>query len=111
MRRIIIIGLFTLVSLSLSACIYRPDVQQGNVITDIDLKGLHVGMTKDEVRSLFGDPLLVDLYDYNRMIYVYTFKHAHGKMQETRLIIYLRSDRVSRFWTDHLPPPTNGSVR
>lgn len=110
MRRIIIIGLLVLISFGLSACIYRPDIQQGNVITDIDLKGLHIGMSKDEVRSLFGDPLLVDLYDSRRIIYVYTFKHRRQQMQETRLIIYLRSDRVSNFWTDHLPMPASQSA-
>lgn len=107
MRRITTGLIIILTCLTISACIYRPDVQQGNIITDVDLKGLHAGMTKDEVRSLFGDPVLVDLYDENRIIYVYTFRHAHRKMQETRLVIYLRGGRVTKYWTDHLPVPTS----
>jgi outer membrane protein assembly factor BamE len=110
MRRIIAGLLIVLVSVGFTACVYRPDVQQGNIITDADLQGLHIGMTQDEVRSLFGDPLLVDIYDENRMIYIYTFKHRYQKMQETRLIIYLRSGHVSKFWTDHLPLPTSSNT-
>lgn len=100
MRRLLLIGLFSLATLFLSGCIYRPDVQQGNVIADSDLQGLHIGMTRDEVRSLLGDPVLVDVFDERRTIYVYTFKHAHQRMEEKRLVIYLSSNRVTSFWVD-----------
>ena len=103
MRRVIIL-LIGLLVITLSGCIYHPDVQQGNVLTQQDINSLRKGMTKDQVRRLFSDPLLINIYADNRMVYVYTFQHGHGKMKETRLLIYFRNGRVARFWSDTNPP-------
>ncbi len=104
MRRIFLLPLFFLFSLGLCGCVYHPDVQQGNIITNKDLRALHKGMTADEVRSLLKDPILENIYADNRMVYVYTFQHEHEKMTEKRLIVYFRNHRVTNYWTDMKSP-------
>lgn len=95
MLRITLVFLILLIG----GCIYHPSIQQGNIITDKDLGNLHIGMTKDQVRKLLGDPLIVNTTN-NRMIYVYTFQANHRPMQLTRLIIYLHDNKLTKFWTD-----------
>lgn len=84
----------------LTACVYHPPVQQGNIIMDKELRTLHKGMSKYKVRSLFGEPVLVNVYADNRLVYVYAFQPSYGKMQFFHLIIYLRNNQVISFWTD-----------
>lgn len=97
----IIIGLLGLI---LSGCVYRPDVQQGNIITNSQVKSLRHGMRIRQVRSLLGDPLLVNVYRDNRIVYVYTFQHNHDRMQIKRLIIYLKNGVVADYWYDDNTP-------
>ena len=86
---------------TLGGCVYHPPIQQGNIITNKNLRTLHKGMTKDQVRTVLGDPVLVNIFSDNRMmIYVYTFQCGHHRrIQSVRLIIYLRNNRVTDFWT------------
>jgi hypothetical protein len=37
---------------------YRPDIQQGNFVSEEMLAQLKVGMTQDQVRFIFGTALL-----------------------------------------------------
>lgn len=67
-------------SLLLTACLYRPNVQQGNVVTPDMLAQVKVGMTQDQVRYILGSPLLVNTFDPNRWDYVYTFRHGSDPM-------------------------------
>ena len=97
-----------------TGCVYRPDVQQGNILVESKIKSLHNGMSINQVRLLLGDPLLVNIYRDNRMVYVYTFQQGHEDMKEKRLIIYLKNGQVVDYWFDtnlprasvELPRPT-----
>ena len=103
MRRIIIIIALTICFfLASTSCVYHPPVQQGNIITDKELSILYPGMPKAEVLSLLGDPILVNIYADNRLVYVYTFQAGHKKMQSVHLIVYLSNNRVTSFWTEKI---------
>lgn len=104
-RRIISLILSTcFVTFLMAGCVYKPDVQQGNVITDKDVSAIHKGMTANQVRFKLGDPILTNIYADNRVVYVYSFQHGHHKMQLKRLIISLRNDHVTGYWYDSQPP-------
>ncbi len=68
------------VSVLLAGChvgnlsVYKIDVQQGNILTQDEVKQLHVGMTPDQVRFLLGSPLVVDTFHPERWDYVYTYR-------------------------------------
>lgn len=95
---------FLWIAFLLAGCVYRPNVQQGNVITDSDVATIHKGMTRNQIRFKLGEPILTNIFIDNRMIYVYTFQHNHQKMQARRLIIFFKNGRATRYWLDSQPP-------
>jgi outer membrane protein assembly factor BamE len=76
-----IIMLFV-ISLSLIGCIhpYVPNIQQGNVLTPEVIGQLKVGMSKEEVRELLGDPVLTNIFDRRCFVYAYTNQINGGKI-------------------------------
>lgn len=60
-------------ALFLSACVsaYQPDVIQGNRIGNNELAALSTGMTKEEVQTALGNPLITDMFTNNRWDYFY----------------------------------------
>ena len=86
---------------------YRPDVQQGNVVTKEMVDQLAAGMTRDQVRFLMGTPALVSLFHQDRWDYVYLLKRGKGsEVQSRRLTVYFKDNRVERFEADEMPPET-----
>lgn len=56
---------------TLSACVYRQDILQGNRIDDEKIEQLAVGMTKSQVEFLLGKPAIIDLYHPDAWHYIY----------------------------------------
>ena len=77
-----------IVTLLLSACIrpYQPDVQQGNIINNNDLKQIEYGMSKQEVLFILGTPLVIDPFNEQRWDYYYSNKNQRTQETNTRLI-------------------------
>ncbi|MGU9956144.1 MAG: outer membrane protein assembly factor BamE [Arenicellales bacterium WSBS_2016_MAG_OTU3] len=86
------------VSLLLTGCIYRIDVQQGNVITQEKVQRLTIGMSKSEVKFELGTPLVDDPFHTDRWDYYYSLKT--GKKQKTitqQLIsLYFENDQLAK---------------
>ncbi len=59
---------------TLSACVYRQDILQGNRIDDKKLVQLEVGMTKAQVEFLLGAPALIDSHHPDDWHYIYFIK-------------------------------------
>ncbi len=91
--------------LMLSACVYQPDIEQGNIMTKKTVKAIHRGMSSRQVQQLLGSPLLINPYRNHRIIYVYTFKKSNHPIKKTKLIIVLHHQVVESFWTGQPPPP------
>ena len=84
---------------------YRPDVQQGNVVTKEMVDQLAAGMTRDQVRFLMGTPALVSVFHQDRWDYVYLLKRGTGtEVQSRRLTVYFKDGRLERFVSDDMPP-------
>lgn len=81
-----IFALFILV-LSLSACIHKVDVEQGNVISQDMVNQLHPGMTSDQVQFIMGHPVLVETFENNRADYVYTFQANGSDITRKRITL------------------------
>ena len=86
------------VSLLLTGCIYRIDVQQGNVITQEKVQRLTIGMSKSEVKFELGTPLVDDPFHTDRWDYYYSLKT--GKKQKTitqQLVsLYFKNDQLAK---------------
>jgi outer membrane protein assembly factor BamE len=84
---------------------YRPDVQQGNVVTKEMVEQLREGMTRDQVRFLLGTPLLTSVFHQDRWDFVYYLQRGKGdEKQLRRLTVLFKNDRLAKFESDEMPP-------
>jgi outer membrane protein assembly factor BamE len=86
-----------ILALGLSACVYRMDVQQGNLLDVEQVDQVEVGMTRSQVRFLLGTPMVIDAFDANRWDYVYTLRRGHERHVTRRhLVVWFDGDKVAR---------------
>lgn len=83
---------------------YRPDVQQGNVITKEMVDQLRPGMSREQVRFLLGTPLLTSIFHQDRWDYVYRLARGSGEVQARKLVVFFKDNRLDRFESDDMPP-------
>jgi len=86
---------------------YRPDIQQGNVITQEMINQLKPGMSKRQVTYTLGTPGLVDSFHQNRWDYVYTLKENAQDMEQKNLTLFFEDDRLIRISGDYRPMPVD----
>jgi len=90
----------------LGGCVYRPDIQQGNLLSAEDLDQVTVGMTRSQVRYLLGTPMVSDPFAPHRWDYVYRLQHSrHRQVDSAHFIVFFESDKVVRFETRGVPRP------
>jgi outer membrane protein assembly factor BamE len=84
---------------------YRPDIQQGNVVTKEMVEQLRESMTRDQVRFLLGTPLLTSIFHADRWDYIYYLQRGKGdEKQLRRLVVVFKNDRLASFVSDVMPP-------
>jgi len=83
---------------------YRPDVQQGNVITSDMVEQLRTGMSRDQVKFMLGTPLLADAFHPDRWDYLYYLNPRLGSRQRRNLVVYFKDNRLDHFTSDPMPP-------
>ncbi len=88
----------------LAGCVYKIEVQQGNYVTKDVVDKLKLGMTKAEVRSLLGTPLLSDVFHSNQWDYYFSDVRGKVKRDTTRLTLVFRDDKLYRFEGYANPP-------
>ena len=81
---------------------FKIDVQQGNVVTDEMLDKLKPDMTKSQVRFVLGSPLVVDAFRDNRWDYVYIQREKGQLVEQKRLSIFFKDDRLIRIENEQL---------
>ena len=72
--------------ITLSACIYRMDIPQGNRIDPVLVEQLEIGMSRSQVRFLLGTPAIVDLYHPDQWHYVFYLKTSADGNYEKRVM-------------------------
>ncbi len=95
MKLIFIVLVFGLV-LASSGCVYRINIQQGNLLEEDIVSQVKPGMTRSQIRFLLGTPMVEDSFHSNRWDYVYYFKQGKSqKASRQRLIVFFDEDIVS----------------
>jgi outer membrane protein assembly factor BamE len=82
---------------------YRPTIQQGNVITQDMVNKLKPGMSKRQVTYIMGTPGLVDSFHQDRWDYIYTVKKNTQPIEQKNLTLYFNDDQLTRIDGDYRP--------
>lgn len=85
-------------AVSLAGCgvIYKPDVQQGNLLDPRNVQQLKPGMSKTQVLALLGTPSVTSPFKQDRWDYVATMQKRGGKVLERALTLYFANDSLVR---------------
>ena len=90
---------------------YRPDIQQGNFISEEMLAQLKVGMTRDQVRFILGTSLLTDIFHADRWDYPFRLARGNGETTSSRVIVFFdKEGKVARFEGATCRPRKNTST-
>jgi outer membrane protein assembly factor BamE len=86
------------VIIALVGCVHRIDIQQGNFLDSEDIDRISVGMTRVQVRSLLGTPMVADPFQGARWDYIYYLKRGKlQKVERRHFIVHFDSeDKVAR---------------
>ncbi|MGH8214453.1 MAG: outer membrane protein assembly factor BamE [Rhodanobacteraceae bacterium] len=76
--------------------IYRPDVQQGNLLIGKNVSELKPGLTKQQVLALLGTPSVISPFDQNQWNYVATLQRRGGTVKERTLTLHFDNDTLVR---------------
>lgn len=76
---------------------YRPDIQQGNFVSQEMVAQLKPGMTQDQVVFLLGTPLLNDMFHADRWDYAFRLQKGNGEITTSRVTVFFKDKLVSSF--------------
>ena len=82
---------------------YRPDIQQGNFISQEMLAQLKPGQTREQVKFILGTPLLTDVFHADRWDYPFYLARGNGELTQARVTVYFKDDKVEKFDGGNLP--------
>lgn len=85
----------------LGGCVYRIDIQQGNVLEQDAIDQVEIGMSRSAVQFLLGTPMVADTFHNERWDYTYYLKRGRSRDVEQRwLVVYFDGDEVVRLEHD-----------
>ena len=83
--------------------VYKIDINQGNYLSQDMVDKLKVGMTKPQVRTVLGTPLLASAFRENRWDYVYEFSRQGKIVEHRQFTVYFADDKLARWEGDEMP--------
>ncbi len=84
---------------TLAACAFKPDIQQGNMVTQDTLAQLKIGMDKRQVLFIMGSPMLTDPFHQSRWDYHYSLTPGRQDTVRHGAILHFENERLSRIET------------
>jgi len=75
---------------------YKMEIRQGNYISPEMRKKIKVGMSRQQVISVLGSPLVSDVFHANRWDYIYRFEDKGKLVEQQHLTLYFDGDFVKR---------------
>jgi outer membrane protein assembly factor BamE len=85
-----------LVIVTLSGCLYRMDIPQGNRIDPALAEQLEIGMSRSQVEFLLGTPAIVDAYHPDQWYYIFYLKTgADGTITKSVMRLTFTGDLLS----------------
>ena len=88
--------LLTAISIALlSSCVYKPNIQQGNVLDQKEINQIRPGMSKDQIRFVIGNPVLNTNLEENTWYYLYYLIPSRGDKIKKRMILTFVDDKLA----------------
>jgi outer membrane protein assembly factor BamE len=85
-------------------CVYRPTIQQGNLLKVEDVDQVTLGMTRSQVRYVLGTPMLANPFDPQRWDYIYTLRRGRDpNIDRAHFVVRFEGDKVSAIEKATLP--------
>lgn len=92
----------------LAGCVYRMDIQQGNLLEADAIDQVEVGMSQSAVQFLLGTPMLSDPFHADRWDYPYYLRRGRSREAlRSWVVIYFEDGRVTRIDRDVTLTPTS----
>ncbi|MEQ1813090.1 MAG: outer membrane protein assembly factor BamE [Candidatus Nitrotoga sp.] len=83
---------------------HKMDIRQGNLITPAMREKLKPGMSRTQVRSILGTPLINDAMHQSRWDYVYRLEKNYKLVDQQHLILLFDNDRLKQIDDSGMPP-------
>jgi outer membrane protein assembly factor BamE len=87
-------------TLGLSSCHYlsfaRITTQQGNVITEKQMRQLKVGMSKTDAAIALGNSLITPTFQKDRWDYAYTVQKGEGTITKKFVVLHFKQNRLTQ---------------
>ena len=75
---------------------YKMDIRQGNYVTAEMRSKVKVGMSRQQVSSILGSPLISDIFHANRWDYLYRLEEKGKLVEQQRYTLFFNGEFVSR---------------
>ena len=102
MKQLASIFFITIFTISMSSCSslgpYKVPVLQGNIFADEDLEKLSEGLTKEQVKFIFGTALIQDPFRESRWDYFNSIKVGERTIVENKLTIFFDENHLVESW-------------
>jgi len=102
MKQLASIFFITVFIISMSSCSsfspYKVPVLQGNIFEDEDLEKLSEGLTKEQVKFIFGTALIQDPFRESRWDYFNSVKVGEKTIAENKLTIFFDENDLVESW-------------
>jgi outer membrane protein assembly factor BamE len=95
---------FLLAATLASCALYKPEIRQGNVVTQEQTAQLRKGMTRNQVQAVMGAPLLTSTFHDGRWDYVYRVSRGNELKEQRKYVLRFKGDTLEEFGGD--PQPT-----
>jgi len=83
---------------------YKPDIQQGNFLSQESIAQVKPGMSREQVRFILGTPLITPIFHADRWDYVYWREDERGKRSERRIALFFVDNKLDRIQGDVTSP-------
>src|SRR5690554_945823 len=94
MQKLIKTLLLTGALIVISGCVYKRDLPQGNYLTGDMVAQLQPGMSRGQVISVMGRPLLEAPFDASQWDYVFRLDEAYGDVRQRRVTLTFAGDQL-----------------
>lgn len=102
MKQLASMFFITIFIISMSSCSsfspYKVPVLQGNIFEEEDLEKLSEGLTKEQVKFIFGTALIQDPFRESRWDYFNSIKVGEKTIAENKLTIFFDENDLVESW-------------